>query len=412
MAVLRPFAAIRPVPELAERVAALPYDVMNSEEARQMVEGNPYSFLHVDKAEVDLDPSIDLYDHRVYEKAAENLQKMIDDGVYRQETAACYYIYRQVMDGRVQTGLVGCASIDDYLNNHIKKHELTRAEKEVDRIHHVDVCNANTGPIFLTYRSEKAIGDVIDAWAAEHEPVYDFTAEDQIRHTVWLVDAAAVIGKLEEEFGKVPDFYIADGHHRAASAVKVGIKRRENHLDYTGEEEFNYFLAVLFPSSELSIWDYNRVVADLNGLGEEEFLKRVEEAFTVEPVESEEKPAEKHTMGMYLNHRWYRIRAKEGTFEESDPVGRLDVSILQKNLLTPVLGIGDPRTDDRIEFIGGIRGLKELVRLVDGGKAVAFAMYPTTIEDLMDIADSGNIMPPKSTWFEPKLRSGLFVHRL
>lgn len=412
MAVLKPFAAIRPVPELAERVAALPYDVMNSEEAREMVKGNSYSFLHVDKAEIDLDPSIDPYDHRVYEKAAENLQKMVDEGVYQQEETPCYYIYRQVMDGRVQTGLVGCASIDDYLNNHIKKHELTRAEKEADRIHHVDICDANTGPIFLTYRSEEAIENLVNSWAEEHTPLYDFTAEDHIQHTVWLIDDKTVIDQLEKAFQKVPDFYIADGHHRAASAVKVGIKRRESHLDYTGEEEFNYFLAVLFPSSELSIWDYNRVVADLNGLSEAEFLKKVEEVFEVETLTEQKKPEQKHTMAMYLNHRWYLLRAKEGTFDESDPVGRLDVTILQKNLLTPILGIGDPRTDDRIEFIGGIRGLSELVRLVDGGKAVAFAMYPTTIEDLMDIADSGNIMPPKSTWFEPKLRSGLFVHRL
>lgn len=412
MAVLRPFAAIRPVPELAEQVAALPYDVMNSEEAREMVEGNPYSFLHVDRAEIDLDPSIDPYDPRVYEKAAENLQRMIREGIYRQDPKPCYYLYRQVMNGHAQTGVVGCASIDDYLHNHIKKHELTRAEKEADRIRHVDVCNANTGPIFLTCRPQAEMQRLMDAWIRDHRPVYDFTAEDGIGHTVWVVDDPAVIRQLETVFGTIPDFYIADGHHRAASAVKVGLKRRERQGTYTGEEEFNFFLSVLFPSDQLSIWDYNRVVADLNGLSQREFLEKAGETFAVEPLAAMEKPSEKHTMHLYLDGQWYRLRAKAGTFREEDPVERLDVSILQNNLLAPVLGIEDPRTDTRIEFVGGIRGLSELVRLVDGGKAAAFAMYPTTLEDLMDIADSGNIMPPKSTWFEPKLRSGLFLHTL
>jgi uncharacterized protein (DUF1015 family) len=412
MAVFRPFEAIRPTAEYASKVAALPYDVMNSDEAREMVKDNPYSFLHVDKAEIDLDPSVDLYDEKVYAKAAENLQKLQDDGICVREAKPCFYIYRQIMGERSQAGIVGCASIDDYINNVIKKHELTRADKEADRIHHVDTCNANTGPIFLTFRSGGDIVSRMNAWMDGHDPLYDFTSEDGIRHTVWTVDGAEEISWLQDYFGNVPAFYIADGHHRAASAVKVGIRRRGAKPDYDGSEEFNYFLAVLFPSEELSIMDYNRVVKDLNGLSKEAYLARVKEQFDVTEASGEVKPAKKHTIGMYLDHQWYTLRAKEGTYDPSDPVGQLDVSILQKNLLTPVLGIGDPRKDPRIDFIGGIRGLKELVRLVDGGDAVAFAMYPTTIDDLMSIADSGSIMPPKSTWFEPKLRSGLFIHSL
>lgn len=412
MAVFRPFEAVRPTAEAASRVAALPYDVMSSDEAREMVKGNPDSFLHVDKAEIDLDPSVDLYDKKVYEKARENLQNFENKGVFIKEKNPCFYIYKQVMDGRGQAGIVGCASIDDYRNNVIKKHELTRADKEADRIRHVDTCNANTGPIFLTFRSKGIVRAFMDSWMKEHETLYDFTADDGIRHSVWIIDDASAITKLEDIFRDVPAFYIADGHHRAASAVKVGLKRRETHPNYTGKEEFNFFLAVLFPSEELRILDYNRVVKDLNGLSEAVYLEKVKEQFDVEHVSKTFKPDEKHTIGMYLNHTWYKLTAKEGTYDALDPVGQLDVSILQKNLLTPILGIEDPRTDPRIDFIGGIRGIQELVRLVDGGAAVSFAMYPTTIDDLMRIADSGSIMPPKSTWFEPKLRSGLFIHEL
>ena len=412
MAVFRPFEAIRPTAEYASQVAALPYDVMDSDEAREMVKDNPYSFLHVDKAEIDLDPSVDLYDEKVYAKAAENLKKLQSDGICVKEARPCFYIYRQVMGERSQAGIVGCASIDDYISNVIKKHELTRADKEADRIHHVDTCDANTGPIFLTFRS---VGDIIprmNDWMKNHEALYDFTSEDGIRHSVWTIDSDEEIAHLTEYFKTVPAFYIADGHHRAASAVKVGLRRRQANPNYTGNEEFNYFLAVLFPSEELEIMDYNRVVKDLNGLSEEEFLRKAGESFDVQKSSGEVKPKTKHTIGMYMNHQWYTLTAKEGTFDPSDPVGQLDVSILQKNLLTPVLGIGDPRKDARIDFIGGIRGLGELVRLVDGGDAVAFSMYPTTLDDLMSIADSGAIMPPKSTWFEPKLRSGLFIHSL
>lgn len=412
MAVFRPFQAIRPVPSLASKVAALPYDVMNSQEAREMVKGNPYSFLHVDKAEIDLDPSIDIYDDKVYQKAAANLSKMQEDGVYMQDSRPCYYIYRQIMDGRAQSGIVGCASVDDYLNNRVKKHELTRADKEADRIRHVDTCNANTGPIFLTYRARADILNVMNGWMNAHKPVYDFVSEDNITHTVWVIDDKETVNKLQADFLKVPDFYIADGHHRAASAVRVAQKRRTEHPDYQGDEEFNFFLAVLFPDSELKIMDYNRVVHDLNGNTPEEFMKKLSKVYEISEHEGICVPPEKHTAGMYMGGKWYLLKAKDGCYDATDPVESLDVSILQKNVLTPILGIDDPRTSERISFVGGIRGLKELERLVDGGKAVAFAMYPTGLDELMTIADTNNIMPPKSTWFEPKLRSGIFIHKL
>ncbi len=412
MAVFRPFQAVRPQASLAGRVAALPYDVMNSQEAREAVKGNPYSFLHVDKAEIDLDPSIDIYDERVYAKAAENLSQMIEKGVCLQEEAPCFYIYQQIMDGRAQSGIVGCASIDDYLQDHIKKHELTREDKEADRIRHVDVCDANTGPIFLTYRQVPEISRQIEDWMEGHMPIYDFVAEDGIGHRVWKVDDPKTIASFEEAFGQVPDFYIADGHHRAASAVKVGQKRRQEHLGYTGNEEFNYFLSVLFPDEQLRILDYNRVVHDLNGMDKEEFLEKLGRIYEYEKVQGSCRPKEKHTMGMYLDGQWYHCRVREGCFSPEDLVGQLDVSILQRQVLTPLLGIEDPRTSSRIDFVGGIRGLGELEKMVDGGMAVAFAMYPTGLDDLMAIADGGHIMPPKSTWFEPKLRSGLFIHPL
>ncbi len=412
MAIFRPFQAIRPQKDLASRVAALPYDVMNSQEARELAKDNPYSFLHVDKAEIDLEPSVDIYDDRVYEKAAENLLRMEKEGTYLKEETPCFYIYQQIMDGRAQTGIVGCAAIDDYIQNHIKKHELTRSDKEADRIRHVDVCDANTGPIFLTYRAVSEISQRVKSWIGEHDPIYDFTAEDGIGHRVWVVNSQEEITAFEQAFRQVPDFYIADGHHRTASAVKVGQKRREQHPGYTGEEEFNYFLAVLFPDEELKILDYNRVVHDLNGMSKEEFLEKLGQVYDWQEVQGTCRPEEKHAMGMYLDGKWYLCRAKEGSFSEDDPVGRLDVSILQNQVLTPLLGIEDPRTSSRIDFVGGIRGLKELEKMVDEGKAVAFAMYPTGLDDLMDIADNNHIMPPKSTWFEPKLRSGLFVHRL
>ena len=414
MSIVRAFKAVRPAAELASQVAALPYDVMNSEEARQMVVGNPYSFLHVDKAEIDLDPSIDLYDTRVYEKARDNLNQMIADGVFIQDETPCLYIYKQVMNGRAQIGIVGCTSVDEYQNGQIKKHELTRADKEQDRINHVDYCDANTGPIFLTYRARPAIDTLVASVMTLKAPVYDFSSEDGITHTVWVIDDTEALRALYEEFEKVQSLYIADGHHRSASAVRVGMKRRQALPDYTGEEEFNFFLSVIFPDDQLYIMDYNRIVKDLNGNTTEQFLAKVGEKFTVTPYEGGTlKPEKKHTYGMYLEGRWMLLEAKEGTYDAADPVARLDVSILQNNLLQPILGIGDPRTDKRIDFVGGIRGLKALSdRVDDGSMAVAFSMYPTTMEDLMDIADAGAIMPPKSTWFEPKLRSGIFIHKL
>lgn len=415
MSIVRAFRAIRPTPALAADVAALPYDVMDSNEARRIVEGNPYSFLHVDKAEIDLDPSVDLYDTVVYEKARDNLNEMIAKGVFIQDDKPCLYIYKQVMNGRSQIGIVGCASIDDYMNNVIKKHELTRADKEQDRINHVDYCDANTGPIFLTYRAKESIDQIVSAQISAKKPVYDFTSDDGIKHTVWVIDDQTVIDRLCNEFERVDNLYIADGHHRSASAVRVGMKRREAHPDYTGDEEFNCFLSVIFPDEHLYIMDYNRIVKDLNGHTKEEFLNLVGEKFTITPYNDHEplKPQNKHTFGMYLDGEWMLLSAREGTYDLSDPVARLDVSILQNNLLHPVLGIGDPRTDKRIDFVGGIRGLDALAQRVDNGSmAVAFSMYPTTMEDLMDIADAGAIMPPKSTWFEPKLRSGLFIHKL
>lgn len=413
MAVLRPFKAIRPTEELVSKVAALPYDVMNSDEAREMVVGNPYSFLHVDKAEIDLDQSVDLYSKEVYAKANENLSNMIKDGVFVQDGTNNLYIYRQIMNGRVQTGIVGCVSIDDYMNNIIKKHEHTRADKEQDRINHVDTCDANTGPIFLTYRDKEEIDSILIDWTAK-KPVYDFVSEDGITHTVWCIDDVAVVARVSALFAEVPYLYIADGHHRAASAVKVGQMRRSQNPGFNGEEEFNFFLAVLFSDKDLYIMDYNRVVKDLNGLSSEEYLAAVREKFEVSIQDGDKpyKPSSKHTYGMLLDGKWYKLTAKESIFNPNDPVDRLDVSILQNSLLKPILGIADPRTDKRIDFVGGIRGLDELQRRVDGGMRVAFSMYPTTIQDLMDIADAGEVMPPKSTWFEPKLRSGIFVHKL
>lgn len=411
MATVRPFRGIRPTEELASKVAALPYDVMNSDEAREMVRDNPYSFLHVDKAEIDLAPSVDHYDRAVYEKARDNLNKMIADGVFIQDENPCYYVYKQVMNGRAQIGIVGCAAIDDYINNIIKKHELTRADKEQDRVNHVDFCDANTGPIFLTYKSRDAINKIVEDTMAQ-KPVYDFTA-DGVGNTVWVVSCPDKIKVLSAEFAATKYLYIADGHHRSASAVRVGKMRREQNPSYNGSEEFNFFLSVFFPDDQLYIMDYNRIVKDLNGMRDAEFMSAIEKLFDVREIgTSEYRPQEKHEFGMYVNKKWYSIKAHADIFDANDPVDRLDVSILQKNVLDPMLGIKDPRVDTRIDFVGGIRGLAELASRVDSGMKVAFAMFPTSIDDLISIADAGKIMPPKSTWFEPKLLSGLFVHKL
>ncbi len=414
MATIRPFAAIRPAVSCAADVAALPYDVMNSEEARRMTEGKPLSFLHIDKAEIDLAPDVDIYDDAVYQKAKENYHAMVENGTLIQDIMPNYYIYRLTMNGRSQTGLVVCTSIDEYLDGTIKRHELTRADKEADRIRHVDTLNANTGPIFLAYRGNAEIRGILEGWISQFAPVYDFTAEDGIRHSVWVIDSDTEIGLLTEQFAQVKNLYIADGHHRNASAVKVGQKRREQAGSYTGEEEFNFYLSVLFDADELHIMDYNRVVKDLNGMTEEAFLAALAEKFTLRTIGKEAfHPDQRHTFGLYLSGTWYALTAKAEIIPENDPVGSLDVSILQQEVLTPLLGIGDPRTDKRIDFVGGIRGLAELERRVDSGEMrLAFSMYPTSMDELMAVADADLIMPPKSTWFEPKLRSGLFIHDL
>jgi uncharacterized protein (DUF1015 family) len=411
LATIRPFAALRPRKDVANKVAALPYDVYNREEALAEVIKEPLSFLKVDRAETQLAKDINPYDEEVYAKASDTLQQMITQGIFIRETKKCYYVYELTMNGRSQTGLVGCAAIDDYLNNVIKKHEKTRADKEIDRINHVDACNAQTGPIFLAYRSQEVINNVVDQ-VKQRNPLYDFVATDNIRHTVWRIDRDNDIATIAAAFNNIENIYIADGHHRAASAVKVGLKRRANNPDYTGEEEFNYFLSVLFPHNELLIMDYNRVIKDLNGYSKEEFLNKVAQAFDIEFKSSQPyKPQEKATIGMYLEGQWYKLTAKE-CIRSTDPVEGLDVSLLQNNVLTPILNIKDIRTDKRIDFVGGIRGLKELERRANTDMKLAFAMYPTSIEELFAVSNAQQLMPPKSTWFEPKLRSGLFIHEL
>ena len=414
MAIFKAFRAVRPKDEYAKDVAALPYDVMNSEEAREMVKDKPYSFLHVDKAEVDLPEDTDIYSEEVYLKAKANMEKLVTDGICKQDEKPCFYIYKQIMNGQSQTGLVGCASIDDYMNNSIKKHEFTRADKEADRIRHVDYCDANTGPIFLTYRENEEISAIIESWKENHQPVYDFITDDGISNTVWVVDCDEANEKLSKAFEGIDYLYIADGHHRCASAVRVGEMRRKQYPDFNGNEEFNFFLAVAFPKNELRIMDYNRVMKDLGGKNEEEFIEAMSERFTVEAFDGEGayRPEARHTFGMYLGKKWYKVTAKDGTFDENDPVDSLDVSILQNNCITPIFDITDPRTDKRIDFVGGIRGLGELERRCENDMVIAFSMYPTSLSELMAIADAGKVMPPKSTWFEPKLLSGLFIHRL
>lgn len=413
MAIIRPFKAYRPIKEHVKDIAALPYDVMSSKEARGMVKNNKYSFLHVDRAEVNLDESVGEYDKVVYDTAKKVLENMIEEGLYIQEKAPAIYIYQQIMDGRGQKGIVCCTSVDDYINNIIKKHERTRLLKEIDRVNHVDICNANTGPIFLTYRNNNEISSIVEEWTKK-EPVYDFISEDGNGHRVWIIDDNIVIEKLVKLFKSIKYLYIADGHHRSASAVKVALKRRKQLGKYTGNEEFNYFLSIIYPDTELKVFDYNRTVKDLNGLSEEEFFSKVEESFYLSKSESNKpvSPKNKHEFGMYMNKQWFILRAKDGSFDESNPIDSLDVSILQNNLLNPILGISDPTKSERIEFIGGIRGLKELENRADTDMKVSFSMYATTIDDIMNVADSGKIMPPKSTWFEPKPRSGIFIHKL
>lgn len=413
MAIFQAFRALRPTAEEAAAVAALPYDVVNREEARHIGEQNPKSFLHIDRAEMDLEKEIDLYDERVYRKAKENLIKMEEDGILVQDETPCFYIYELTRRDKTQTGIVGCNSIDDYLNGVVKKHELTREDKELDRIRHVDTCNANTGPIFLACRYTDTLTLLMKNWKEEHLPAYNFTAEDEIRHKVWIIDDEETIDRIHKEFETISSIYIADGHHRAASAVKVGLQRRKENPDYTGKEEFNFFLSVVFPYEELVILPYNRVVKDLNGMTVKAFLGALKFNYELMLMPGFPcKPVEKHCMGLYVEGDWYHLKAWPDIYEKKDRVGQLDVSILQDKVLAPILKITDPRTDERILFVGGNNKSSELARMADETGGAAFVMYPTSMEDLMAIADENKLMPPKSTWFEPKLRSGLFIHKL
>lgn len=410
MAHIRPFRALRPQPQLVEQVATLPYDVMNTAEAKAMAEGNPNSFLHVSRAEIDLPEDVDIHSTTVYAKANENFRKLIADGVLIQEEKPCYYIYAQTMNGRRQFGIAACSSIDDYFSDIIKKHEYTRPEKELDRIQHMEAVQAHVGPIFLTYPTNNTIKEIVGTVTAATSPTYDFTAVDDVTHQLWVINEDALIQKISTVFSlEIPFTYIADGHHRAASAAKVGLKLRENGGNTT--DEYNYFLSVLFPSDELAIMDYNRLVKDLNGHAVAEFLDKIKLNFEMNAISAiDAKPEQPNQFGMYLDWQWYRLTAKSNIIK-TDPIGILDVTLLQDNVLAPLLNINDPRTDTRIDFVGGIRGLDELKKRVDSGEhQIAFALYPVSLEQLIAIADSGNVMPPKSTWFEPKLRDGLLCH--
>lgn len=410
MAVIKPFICVRPDAAVAARVAALPYDVYNRQEAALEVCREPLSFLKIDRAETQFESTVDPYAPEVYAKARELLETAMTDGTYLTDPDEAYYVYALTMQDRTQTGIVACASIDDYLGHVIKKHENTRADKEIDRITHVDTLSAQTGPIFLAYRADRVIRAQV-AKTKEGACIYDFTAPDGIRHQVWKMADPQAVARVRAAFARIQEIYIADGHHRAASAVKVGLKRRQENPDYNGTEEFNYFLSVLFPDEELMILPYNRVIKDLNGYTPAAFLKTVRERFDVKECSGPVLPAQKGTFGMYLDGRWYLLTAAE-KLRSSDPVEGLDVAVLQNHLLAPVLGIGDPKTDQRIDFVGGIRGLDELERRCQSDCVLAFSMYPTAIEELFAVADANRLMPPKSTWFEPKLRSGLFIHQI
>lgn len=408
-----PFKAIRPNQEIADKFCALPYDVYNRKEACEIVKRNPVSFLGIDRAETSFDDSVDTYDEAVYAKARELLLEKMSDGTLIQDGVSSYYIYELTMNGRVQTGIVACSSIDDYVDGTIKKHENTREDKEIDRIHHVDTTNAHTGPIFLVYRTVQELKDIVASIKENDAPLYDFTSDDGIRHRAFIINKEDTVSKIEKLFEGIPCTYIADGHHRCASAVKVGLKRRQNNPGFDGTEGFNRFLSVIFPEDELYIMPYNRVVKDLNGNDKDTFFNKIKEAgFELEECGSEPiDPKSKGEFGMFLDGTWYKLTAKD-EIKVNDPVEGLDVSILQNNLLRPILGIEDPRTDKRIDFVGGIRGLSELERRCGLDMKLAFSMYPTSIQELLDVADAGLLMPPKSTWFEPKLRSGMFIHSL
>jgi len=413
MAVLHPFRGFRPGKEHVRDVASRPYDVLNSAEAREEVRGNPHSFLHVVKPEVDLPEDTPIHSDEVYRKGKENLEKLIEEGFLRRDEREMLYIYAQTMSGKTQYGIVGCASVDDYLNGKIKKHELTRPDKEEDRMNHIRVTNFNAEPVFFAYPDHPGLDQIVRRVTAQPME-YDFVTDDGIGHHFWLISDPQITGQITGIFEReIPFTYVADGHHRTAAAALVGKERRDHHPGHTGDEEYNYFLAVHFPASQLTIIDYNRVIRDLNGMSEERFLEELRERFEVQEKGTVHRPGRLHNFGMYLGGKWYSLTAREGTYNDDDPIGCLDVTVLSNQVLAPLLDITDLRKSDRIDFVGGIRGLQELVRRVDSGEmAVAFALYPVTMKQLMDIADNGMIMPPKTTWFEPKLRSGLVIHSL
>lgn len=414
MAILKPFKGLRPPKEIAEQLASRPYDVLNSNEARIEADGNPYSLLHIIKPEIDLPVSIDEHAPEVYEQARINLDKFRKNGWLIQDQDECLYIYAQTMNGKTQYGLVGCAGVTDYLEGIIKKHELTRADKEEDRMKHVRITNANMEPVFFTYPAVGEIDAIVNHIVTTEEPEYDFTSADGFGHHFWVISDKKIISKLTDLFSKVPSTYVADGHHRTAAAALVGNEKKMSNPNHTGDEEYNFFLTVHFPSNQLTIIDYNRVVKDLNNLTINEFLKKLERVFIIEEMGSETyKPTMLHNFSMYIDHKWYSLNARQGTFNDHDPIGVLDVTILSQLVLAEILDIKDLRTSKRVDFVGGIRGLGELKKRVDSGEmAAAFALYPVSLEQLINIADTGNIMPPKTTWFEPKLRSGLTVHLL
>ena len=412
MAIIKPFKAIRPTNEYVNKVAELPYDVMNREEAKQIAKNNKYSFLHIDRAEIDLDDDVNEHDEKVYIKAKENLNKFLNNNVFMRDKDDAIYIYRQIVNNRSQTGIVACVAVEDNFNGVIKKHEYTKPDKELDRTNHIKYCNANTGTILLTYKNQEEIDKIVDYYVYFIPPIYDFKTDDNVIHTIWKVEKKRDIQDLIKEFDKVENLYIADGHHRCAAAENIALEERRKNPNYTGEEEFNYYTAMIAPDNKLHVMDYNRVVKDLNGLNEEEFLDKVKEKFIVKEATNNYKPNKKGEVGMYLGDKWYMIEFGKEYLENEDVVDSLDISILQNYILDEILGIKNPRADKRIDFIGGIRGAKEIEKRVHDDMEVGFLMYPTDIKELISIADENKIMPAKSTWFEPKVRCGLFLHEI
>ena len=412
MAVIKPFKAVRPASEYVKMVAELPYDVMSREEAKEIAKGNKYSFLHIDRAEIDLDDQINEHDEKVYEKAKENLDDFMKKNIFVKDEKDAIYIYREIVDDRAQTGIVACVSIDDNINGVVKKHEYTKPDKELDRTNHIKYCKANTGTVLLTYKNQEEIEKIMNYYVYFMPPIYDFKTEDDVIHTIWKVEKERDIEDLVKEFEKVGNLYIADGHHRCAAAENIALEERRKNPNYTGEEEFNYYTAMIAPDTNLKVMDYNRVVKDLNGFNEEEFLNKIKEKFTLREVKKNYKPNRKGHVGMFLNDKWYEIEFGKEYLENKDVVETLDISILQKHILDEILGIKNPRVDKRIDFIGGIRGPKEIEKRVKEDMKVGFLMYPTHIDELISVADQNKIMPAKSTWFEPKVRCGLFLHEI